>query len=213
MDKIDFKKQDKALYSGKVGRFDVVTVPSMTYLMIDGIGNPGTSQSFTDAVSSLYPLAYNIKFHSKTKLAMDYVVPPLSGLWWAEDMSAFCNDHKEQWQWTLMIRQPEWITTDIVDEMRQQVLAKDKKKKDSQLNPDALKQIRFEALNEGLCVQVLHVGSYSEEGPILKQMHEQFIPDNGYQMHGKHQEIYLSDAGKTPPEKLKTILRQPIRKK
>ncbi|HCD31688.1 MAG TPA: hypothetical protein DER01_04730, partial [Phycisphaerales bacterium] len=83
---------------------------------------------------------------------------------------------------------------------------------DSELNPDALKQIRFETLDEGLCVQVLHVGPYSEEGPILKQMHEQFIPDNGYAMTGKHHEIYLGDPRKTAPQKLKTILRQPIRK-
>tara|TARA_Y100000589_G_C27186579_1_gene642967 strand:- start:1191 stop:1832 length:642 start_codon:yes stop_codon:yes gene_type:complete len=212
MNKLDFKKQDKVLYSGKAGRFDVLTVPAMSYLMIDGKGNPGTSQAFVDAVSALYPLAYNIKFHSKIKLQQDFVVPPLSGLWWADDMSAFCRDDRDQWQWTMMIRQPDWITTDIVDEMKQQVLAKDTKKKDSELNPDALKQIRFETLDEGLCVQVLHVGPYSEEGPILKQMHEQFIPDNGYAMTGKHHEIYLGDPRKTAPQKLKTILRQPIRK-
>jgi hypothetical protein len=213
MNKVDFKKQDKAFYSGKVERFDLLTVPLMSYLMIDGQGYPGTSQSFVDAVSALYPLAYNIKFHSKTQLAMDYVVPPLEGLWWADDMNAFVTDNKDEWLWTLMLRLPDWITADIVDDMKQQVLTKDKKKKDTQLNPVALEQIRHETLAEGLCVQVLHVGPFSQEGPILKQMHEQFIPENGYTMCGKHHEIYLSDMRKTAPAKLKTILRQPIQKK
>ncbi len=212
MNKTDFKKTDPELYKGKAGRFDVIDVPALPFLMIDGKGNPNTASEYVDAVSALYPLAYNIKFHSKIKLEKDYVVPPLEGLWWADDMSAFCNDDKDQWQWTMMIRQPDWITADIVEQMKQQVLAKDVKKKDSELNPDALASIRFETYHEGLSVQVLHIGPYSDEGPILKQLHEQFVPDNGYTMTGKHHEIYLSDPRKTSPEKLKTILRQPVQK-
>lgn len=212
MNKIDFKKTNPQLYKAKAGRFEILDIPAMPFLMIDGKGNPNTSNQYADALGALYPLAYNIKFHSKLKLKQDYSVPPLEGLWWADDMSAFCSGDKDQWQWTMMIRQPDWITPDIVAKMKQQVLDKDAKKKDSPLNPDTLLQIRLETYAEGLSVQVLHIGPYSDEGPILKQLHEHFIPDNGYVMTGRHHEIYLSDPRKTEPSKLKTILRQPIEK-
>jgi hypothetical protein len=213
MNKTDFKKTNPELYKGKAGRFDVLQVPALPFLMIDSSGNPGTSQNFTDAITALYPLVYNIKFHSKLKLNQDFVVPPLEGLWWADDMSAFCRDAKDEWQWTLMIRQPDWISQDIVDQMKKQVLAKDARKKDSQLNVDFLERIRFETYNEGLSIQILHMGPFSDEGPILKQLHEAYIPENGYTMTGKHHEIYLSDPRKTTPDKLKTILRQPVARK
>ena len=130
---------------------------------------------------------------------------PLEGLWWAEDMDAFAiKRDKSQWDWTMMIMQPEWITQEIVEEAVLQV--------EKSRGLPALPKLRFETYHEGLSVQILHIGSYDDEGPTLHRMHHEFIPENGYVMDGKHHEIYLSDARRVAPEKLKTVLRQPISK-
>jgi hypothetical protein len=132
-------------------------------------------------------------------------VAPLEGLWWAEDMESFTTRRdKSQWDWTMMIVQPEWITQEMVG----QAIEAATKKKDL----PALPKLRLETYHEGLCVQILHIGSYDDEGPTLHRTHHEFIPENGYEMVGKHHEIYLGDPRKMAPEKLKTVLRQPIRK-
>ena len=204
MSKTDFKKELKLLYQPSAKEFVVVDVQPMNYLMIDGHGDPNTAQEYQDALEALYAVAYKLKFMSKKALGKDYVIPPLEGLWWAEEMEAFTTKlDKSGWDWTMMIMQPEWITREMFVEVVQEV----KKKK----GLSALSKLRLETYNEGSSVQIMHTGSYDDEGPILAKLYNEFIPDNGYEKAGKHHEIYLSDVRKVAPEKLKTVLRQPVK--
>lgn len=202
-EKTDFKKELDA-YRATLREFRIVEVPDLHYLMIDGYGDPNTSPMFTHAVESLYPLAYKLKFASKRELGRDYVVMPLEGLWWAEDMDAFTTSRdKSRWDWTLMIMVPDWIDQDLLATAAEQAGAKNR--------PDRLDEVRLETLSEGRCVQTLHIGSYDDEAGLLSRMHHEFIPTHGLKMVGTHHEIYLSDARKVAPDKLRTILRQPVR--
>lgn len=203
-EKLDFKKSMKDLYvpSARKG-FHVVDVPTMRFLMIDGAGDPNTAPEYAEAVETLYSVAYAIKFASKNNLGRDYVVPPLEGLWWADDMTTFLMRDKTAWKWNMMIMVPEWIGPKMIHA----VIAKVAKKK----APRALGQLRVEVLEEGKAVQILHIGSYDDEGPVLERMHKEFIPSQGLVMTGKHHEIYISDPQKVAPEKLRTVLRQPVR--
>ncbi|MFN2222894.1 MAG: GyrI-like domain-containing protein [Chloroflexota bacterium] len=204
MSKIDFKKTHKQLYAPP-RKFVLVDVPEMQFLMVDGHGDPNVAQEYQDALEALYALAYKIKFISKKQLGQDYVVPPLEGLWWADDMATFSAARdKSQWEWTMMIMTPEWITADILAAAGEQV----RKSKD----PAALDKVRLESYHEGLAVQIMHVGSYDDEGPTLLKLHNEFLPQNSLVENGKHHEIYLGDPRRVAPEKLKTILRQPVRK-
>ena len=202
MSKIDFKKTLDS-YKSKHHQIQIIDMPKMQYLMIDGHGDPNSSEDFKNAIEALYPVAYKLKFASKIELDKDYVVMPLEGLWWAEDMSSFTTDRdKSKWDFTLMIMQPDWITKEMFEQAVQKVKEK---------NPPAkLNQIRFEMLDEGKCVQTLHVGSFDDEAEILAEIHNKFIPKNELKLSGKHHEIYLSDFRKVLPEKLRTILRQPV---
>jgi len=201
--KIDFKKELKHLYRPAAKEFEVVDVPPMSFLMIDGHGDPNTAQEYKDAIEALYAVAYRLKFMSKNDLGRDYVVPPMEGLWWVEHMEEFSTDDKSTWDWTMMVMQPKWIT----QEMFEQAVGQVEKKK----NPPALPKIRLESYREGLAVQIMHLGSYDEEAPTIARMHA-FIAENGYEAAGKHHEIYLGDPRKVAPEKLKTVLRQPVRR-
>ncbi len=202
MKKIDFKKQLKHLYIPSAGKVEIVHVPQMNFLMIDGMGDPNTSRSFSDAIEALYPLAYTLKFTlKKGKTAIDYGVLPLEGLWWSDDMSSFRRGEKEKWEWTLMIMQPGCITRAMVNEAMEEV-AKRK-------NPPSLPLVRFEAFHEGKAAQILHIGPFSEEGPTIERVHR-FIEENGSRNVGKHHEIYLSDIRRAAPEKWKTVVRQPM---
>jgi hypothetical protein len=197
MEKLNLKKQWKQLYQPKAGAVVAVDVPPLTYLMVDGEGDPNTSQSYQEAVEALYALSYTLKFTlKKSPRAIDYGVMPLEGLWWADDPRAFYEAAKSTWKWTAMIVQPEFIAQTEVDAAFDQV----RKKK----NPAALGRVRFERLEEGPSAQILYVGPFSAEGPAIQRMHG-FI-----HAAGKHHEIYLSDPRRTAPEKLKTILRQPM---
>lgn len=200
MEKIDYKKEFKHLYKPSPKKVDIVEVPKWNYLMIDGEGNPNTSQSFHNAVEALYSLSYTLKFMvKKGTLGINYGVLPLEGLWWADDMSSFSVDDKDSWKWTLMIMQPNLITEDLVKQAMEQVRTKK--------NPLALPLLRFESFEEGKAAQTLHIGPFSEEGPTIKRVHA-FIEENGSQRRGKHHEIYLSDTRRTAPEKWRTIIRQ-----
>ncbi len=203
MDKIDFKKELQHLYNPPSRDFSMVEVPEMQFLMVDGHGDPNTEPAYQEAVEALYGVAYKLKFMSKQRLEKDYTVPPLEGLWWAADMDTFTvNLDKSAWDWTMMIMQPEWITP----EMFTQAVAEAQKSK----GLPALSKMRLERYSEGLSVQIMHIGSYDAEGPTLARLHHEFIPQNGYVEAGKHHEIYLGDPRKTAPEKLKTVLRQPV---
>ena len=201
MDKIDFKKTLDS-YQAKRGVFRLVEVPPLHYLMIDGHGDPNTSPAFAEAIETLYPIAYKLKFASKQGLGRDYVVPPLEGLWWADDMDACSNRDESQWDWTLLLLVPDWIDQAMVDAAVEQVAAKDP--------PARLGDVRFDLLDEGLCVQTLHVGSFDDEGPVLQKLHEEFIPNQGLTPTGHHHEVYFSDFRRTAPDKLRTLLRQPV---
>jgi hypothetical protein len=204
MSKVDFKKTMSELYNPPRA-FGVVEVPPMQFLMVDGDGNPNTAQAYQDAVAALYAVAYKIKFACKKALGFDYVVPPLEGLWWADDMAVFTAElDKERWRWTMMIMQPPQVTPALVEEAQ---AAARKAKPDLATALDAM---RLETYAEGLAVQIMHVGSYADEAPVLHAMHHEFIPQQGYVMTGKHHEIYLGDPRRSAPEKLKTVLRQPV---
>jgi len=199
--KIDYKR-DLKCYKAKRDTPQVVTVPDLQYLMIDGLGDPNTP-AFADATATLYPVAYKLKFASKKALDRDYVVMPLEGLWWADDMESFTDARdKTQWNWTLMSMVPGWITKDMFTAAVEEVAMKDR--------PARLDDLRLETLAEGQCVQALHIGSYDDEAELLRRMHHEFVPSQGLTMVGKHHEVYLSDARKVEPAKLKTILRQPV---
>lgn len=207
MSKIDFKKSMKELFAPSAKDFSLVDVPSMQFLMVDGKGTPDPDKQseYAQALAVLYPIAFKLKFLSKIELGRDYVVPPLQALWWADDMNVFVTGDKDQWQWTVMIMQPDWIMQDHVDKIRDVLAASG--------DFSALGKLRLESYCEGQSVQIMHIGPYSQEGPTLKKMHEDFIPQNGFVENGHHHEIYLGDPRKTAPEKLKTVLRQPVKPK
>jgi hypothetical protein len=199
-DKLDLKKLDS--YRAKSGEFRILDVPPLQYLMVDGAGDPNTDV-FTQAIEALFPVAYKLKFASKQQLGRDYVVMPLEGLWWADDMAAFTQRRdKSRWSWSLMILTPDWID----EAMFADAVAHAGAKKP----PARLGDVRLEALDEGRCVQTLHLGSFDDETETLARMHDEFIPGEGLRMAGRHHEIYLSDFRKVAPEKLRTILRQPV---
>lgn len=202
MDKYDVRKQFKELYAPRTRDFEVVTVPALKYLMLDGQGNPGTSPAYTRALEALFSVSYAVKFASK-HAGRDYVVGPLEGLWTADDPGAFIRGDKDSWKWTMMIPQPDWIGAAEVQDGIAKAAAK---------NVAGLDLLRLETLEEGLSAQILHIGSYDDEGPTLHRLHSEFMPANGFAFAGPHHEIYLSDARRVAPEKLKTILRQPVRR-
>jgi hypothetical protein len=203
MPKIDLRKELRHLYQPSARQFEVVDVPAMNFLMLDGHGDPNRNPAYQEAVNALYTLAYSIKFALKPQ-GVEYTVPPLEGLWWMENMDEFSLAAKDRWDWTMMIMQPESVTSDLVEQARTQAM----RKKGSPM----LAGIRFGAYHEGLSVQIMYIGAYADEGPTIARMHA-FIKENGYEPAGKHHEIYLGDPRKTAPEKLKTVLRQPIRKR
>lgn len=203
--KVDFKKSMKEYYQPSPKEVVSVDVPEMQFLMIDGMGSPGDSKEYQDALAVLYPVAFKIKFLSKSK-SKDYVVPPLEGLWWADNMEDFTEGKRDKWKWTMMIMQPNWITQEMIDE----AIALTKEKK-PELSPLTLK-LRLEKYKEGKVAQIMHIGPYSEEGPTVQRVHD-FIKMKGGNFDGqiqKHHEIYLSDPRKANPATMKTVIRQPF---
>lgn len=198
---IDLKKQMKHLYQPSAKTFGLVDVPPLHYLMVDGHGDPNTTPTYKEAVGNLYAVAYALKFANKKAGGQDYTVMPLEGLWWAEKMDDFLARTKSNWDWTMMIMQPEAVTAAMVEAARAEV----QRKKKLAAPPD----VRLERYEEGLSAQILHLGSYDDEAPTIARMHE-FVHENGYEPTGKHHEIYLSDPNRTAPEKLKTVIRQPV---
>jgi hypothetical protein len=204
---IDYKKTQKELYLPKTTP-SVIDVPRMTFITVDGKGDPNTSDEYATAVELLYGLSYSIKMGSKSIL--EYVVPPLEGLWSVDDDfrggGASISD-KGKFIWTMMIRQPDFVTADIF-EAAKVALAKKKTNLDTS-------KAKLETITEGLCVQVMHIGSYDDEPATVAAL-DGFATQNGYVLDindiRRHHEIYISDPRKSAPEKLKTVLRHPIRK-
>lgn len=201
METLDLLKERKLLYKPSAKEVALVEVPALSYLMVDGEGDPNTAPAYAQAVEALFTLSYTIKFQCKKgPRQIDYKVMPLESLWWAEDPRDFTLGRKDRWRWTAMIAQPEFVSAEAVAAGHAEVLRK-KKEVD-------LARVRFEAFTEGLSAQILYVGAFADEGPAIERLHAT-IAAAGKTLRGKHHEIYLSDARRTAPEKRKTILRQP----
>jgi len=196
----DVKKQRKDLYAPPA-TFGVVEVPPLDFLMVDGRGDPNTSTGYREAVQALYAASYAARAVAKRALGRVHTVGPLEGLWSADDLDVFRTRDKGAWEWTLMVVQPEWVTGDLLEE----ALTAARRK-----GLPALDLLRLERYREGRSVQVLHVGSYDDEAPVLERLHREFLPANGLAPTGRHHEIYLSDARRTEPARLRTVLRQPV---
>ncbi len=197
----------KSLYFPK--KPEIIEVPSLQYAMIDGTGNPNTSDDFQDAVGALYAVSYGIKMLPKKGVVPDgyfeYKVNALEGLWSMPEGTAFDGTNKEAFVWTLMIQQPPFVTQALFEDIRQGQLKKKRNK--------ALTRVRLETFNEGLCCQALHIGAFDDEPVTFDAMHA-FVESHGYKRASKqHREIYMSDFRRVAPEKRKTILRFGIEKK
>ena len=203
--KIDFKKTQKELYQPSPKEPVLLEVPEIQFLMIDGMGSPGEAQEYLDALAVLYPVAFKTKFLSKAK-GKDYVIPPLEGLWWADNMKDFTESNRDKWKWTMMIMQPDWITQVMIDEAIEIVKEKKPELKDS------ISKLRLEKYTEGKAAQIMHIGPFSEEGSTIEKLHK-YIEEQGGTFDGhkqKHHEIYLSDPRKAKPQSMKTVIRQPF---
>jgi len=202
---VDLKREIPG-YRARRDRFAVLEIPRLRYLMIDGKGDPNTQTAYADAVSTLYPVAYALKARSRASHGRDARVMPLEALWWADDPSAFTTRRdKSRWQWTVMILVPPRLDADDVTTASDAVAARGRGPR--------LADLRCEELDEGLVVQTLHVGPYDAEGPVLATMHDEIIPAQGVEMTGRHHEIYLGDPRRAAPDRLRTILRQPVRRR
>ncbi|WP_026923629.1 GyrI-like domain-containing protein [Glycomyces arizonensis] len=197
----DLKRELKALYAPRNTGWELVDVPEQRFIAVDGRGDPNTSEAYARAVEALYAVAYTLKFAAKRDGA-DFVVAPLEGLWWSDSPEDFVTRDKGSWQWTMMICQPAHVSAEAIEDAKTAALAK--------RGLPAVERVRHRALHEGRCAQVLHVGSYDDEGPILAELHERYMPDNGFRFNGHHHEIYLSDPRKTEAARLRTVLRQPV---
>lgn len=201
MTKSDLRREITT-YTAPRGRFQLVVVAAARFLALDGRGDPNSAPAYRDALATLYPVAYRLKFTSKTVLDRDYTVMPLEALWWSDDMDTFTTARdKSRWHWRLLNLVPSWLNADHVAAARDAVARSG--------HAPTLGSLRYEPLDEGLVVQTLHVGPYDDEGPVLAAMHEH-VAAQGLRLTGHHHEVYLSDPRRTAPEKLRTILRQPV---
>lgn len=200
--RIDLWEENEGVFSPSAREPQLVKVPPFTYLMVDGAGDPNTTPGFRDAVGALYSLVYTVKFALKKTKGVDFRVMPLSARYHMKDPGMLLTGEKKLWQWTLMIPVPSMFGVAALKEARQALAEK------PNASP-ALPLVRRETLREGLCVQILHRGPYASEGPTIQAMH-QFIRESGLTFAGSHHEIYLSDPNRSAPQRMKTILRQPV---
>ena len=192
------------LYKPSSKEPSIVDVPAMTFLMVDGTGDPNTSQQYKEAIETLYALSYTLKFSIKHAEKVDYQVSMLEGLWWSDDLDAFLAGARDAWQWTMMVRQPAVVTPDWLEQARAEVARKKKL--------PALPGVRLATFHEGLAAQIMHIGPYAAEAPTIQKLHD-FIHAQGGVFDGrvqKHHEIYLGDPRRAAPEKLRTVIRQPF---
>ena len=202
-EKVDLKKALAPLYAPSAKAVSEVEVPPLQYLMVDGAGDPNTSDAFSQAIEALYSVSYTLKFASKNAGGPDWGVMPLEGLWWADDMDVFMQAKKDEYQWTAMILQPDHVTA---ADVKRAVAELRRKGKDL----PTLDLLRLKTLKEGRVAQIMHVGPFDAEGPTIEMVHT-FIAEQRRKRHGKHHEIYLSDIRRGDPAKWKTIIRQPMR--
>lgn len=206
---IDLRGQYKHLYKPSAKAVQVVDVPELNFLMIDGEIEPGqapgTSAGFEQNVQALYGAAYTLKFTSKLSKTnpIDYPVMALEGLWWV-NTGDFDITQKDNWSYTLMILQPDHISAGLL----QDAIAQVRKKRGD--NP-ALDRLRLERFCEGLCLQIMHIGPYAEEMATIQRI-QAFAAENGYRRRGRHHEIYMGDPRRGDPAKMQTVLREAVEK-
>ncbi|TFV65642.1 UNVERIFIED_ORG: hypothetical protein E4P37_09015 [Bacillus sp. AZ43] len=199
--RVDLRRELGQLYSATRSPA-LVDVPELSFLMVDGHGDPNTAPAYAEAVEALYSVAYTVRFALRDgPAALDAPVMPLEGLWWTADMATFSTDDKSAWDWTMMIALPEQATADVV--------AAAVTRAATRRRLAAIGRVRLERWAEGRAAQVLHIGPYSAEGPTIAALHA-FIAGQGYGLAGKHHEIYLGDPRRAAPERLRTIIRQPV---
>ena len=203
--KIDLWAENRELFTPSAKEPSFIKVPPFAYLMIDGTGDPNTSPFFRDAIGALYGAAYTLKFMLKKHSGIDFRVMPLSGRFKADDPSALLLGRKNEWKWSLMMPLPSVVRQADFEKAVGEAGAK------KNASP-SLHLLRREILKEGLCAHILHRGAYAQEKPTIEKLHA-FIRENGFDFAGSHHEIYLSDPNRAAPEKLKTIIRQPVKKK
>lgn len=196
--KLDLKRELPDVYTAR-RRPALVEIPDLKFLMIDGVGDPGADAAYGQAVEALYSVAYALKFTLKREGALDYPVMPLEGLWWASEEPP--PPGASRWHWTAMLLQPDLVTDELVADAVDEATHK--------RSLPAASLLRLEPFSEGLSAQVLHVGPYEEEGPTIAALHE-FIAEHGHEPHGKRHEIYLGDPRRSAPDRLRTIIRQPV---
>ncbi len=204
MQKVDFKKTDKDLYNPKKEPA-LANVPKMKFFAIEGQGDPGTSAEFQEAIEALYGASFTLKFALKKNPPAgfhDWVIPPMEGHWWMAGEAEFDPEEKDLWCWKIMIRQPDFVTEDML----KSTIAELQQKKEN----ESLSKLQFFEFEEGESIQILHIGSYDDEGPTIQKIYN-LMEDKGLKMNGRHHEIYLSDPRKTAPEKLRTVIRQPVK--
>ena len=203
---LDIVKLHKALYAPSAKHPAIVEVPDLAFLMVDGRGDPGNSEAFENAMQALFSAAYTLKFSlKKSDPERDFKVAPVEGLWWGDDPTPTLADlqrDRDNWNWTLMTAVPDAVAADEVAA----ALEVAARKKDLPAAP----LLRLERFEEGLAAQILHVGPYSEEAPAIELLHA-WVAGQGYELRGRHHEIYLGDPSRTAPERLKTVLRHPVR--
>ncbi|RFU86570.1 hypothetical protein DY218_11675 [Streptomyces triticagri] len=199
----DVKRELKPYYAPKNTDWEQVDVPPQQFIAADGRGDPNTSAEYADRVQALYAVAYTLKFMSRRTLGRDLVVAPLEGLWWADDPRTFVTRDKDAWQWRMLISQPDWITGEHIEEAVRTASAKK--------GLPAIEEVRRETLHESTSAQLLHIGPYDDEGPALARLHDTYLAARGLQLTGLHHEVYLGDPRRAAPEKLRTVLRQPVR--
>lgn len=197
----DVKRELKSYYAPRNREWALVEVPPQQFIAVDGTGDPNTSADYANAVTALYAVAYTLKFASKHAGA-DFVVGPLEGLWWSPDPEVFTARAKDAWHWRMLISQPDWITADQIEDATRTALAKKK--------IPAIAHVHRETLHEGRCAQVFHIGSYDDETPLMTRLHDEYLPANHLTPRDSHHEVYLGDPRKTAPEKLRTVIRQPV---
>ncbi|MFV0382671.1 MAG: GyrI-like domain-containing protein [Paracoccus sp. (in: a-proteobacteria)] len=201
-EKLDFKKILKPMFRPPVGEFVEIELPEMRFIMVDGAGDPNTAAAYRAGLEWLYSVSYAMKFAAKNTLGRDYVVPPLEGLWWADDPADFVRRNKDAWYWTMMIMVPDFVTEEMFVAAREKTMPK------LGAVPDSF---RLASMHEGRCLQTMHIGSYDTEGPTLARLHEQIMPMRGLTFNGPHHEIYIGDPRRVAPDRLKTVLRQPVK--
>ena len=202
METVDLKQFDKTLYTASATSVQCIDVPPRPYLMVDGGGDPNTSVAYKERVAALFTLAYGLRAAIKSAASTAYTVMPLEGLWWVRAGESFSYADKSNWEWTLLIRQPDSVNDALLSEVKSAALRKK--------GLPALHDVRLEIFREGLALQILHIGPFSTE-PATVALLDAYGSEHGYAMSGKHHEIYLNDFQRVAPEKLRTIIRHPVK--